>query len=82
MDHGEVRRLLRAWILTHSKSAAPPSEFTDETPILETGLLSSLDVVELILYVESLTGVEVDIESLEPQALENMNSLFAYFLRE
>ena len=51
----------------------------DDAPILESGLLSSLDVVELIVFMESMKGEEVDVDSIEPEALENLDSLFETF---
>ena len=51
----------------------------DQTPILESGILSSLDVVELIVFVESLRGEEVDVESIEPEMLTNVDTLYTTF---
>jgi acyl carrier protein len=51
----------------------------DQTPILESGILSSLDVVELILFVESLRGEEVDVDRIEPESLTNIDTLYDTF---
>ena len=48
----------------------------DRTKILEEGLLSSLDIVELILFIESLRGDEVDVDALEPEVFADIDSLF------
>jgi hypothetical protein len=53
----------------------------DQTPILQAGLLSSLDVVELVLFVENLRGSEVDVDRIEPEALTNVDSLYEAFFR-
>lgn len=53
----------------------------DRTPILESGILSSLDVVELVIFIESLRGEEVDVDSIEPEALLNVDSLFETFFK-
>jgi acyl carrier protein len=44
--------------------------------------LSSLDIVELILFIESLRGSEVDQDSIEPESLTNIDSLYANFFLE
>ena len=54
-------------------------QFCDDTPILGAGLLSSLDVVELILFIESLRGSEVDVDSIEPEALTSIDTLCSTF---
>ena len=81
MDEAEIRGQLREWIRAHARGGSSP-ELDDETPILEDGLLSSLDVVELILFVEELRGEEVDVESLEPEVMESVNTLYDAFFRK
>ena len=56
MTETEIRTRLRDWILDRS-NAPPGTELNDDTLILESGLLSSLDVVELVLFVENLNGL-------------------------
>ena len=57
------------------------TELKDDTPILESGLLSSLDVVELILFIENLKGAEVDVDDIEPEVLTNVNTIYDGFFR-
>ena len=78
MSENEIRTHLRKWILERAQ-AGPGKVLEDETPILDTGLLSSLDVVELILYVESLKGEEVDVDDIQPEILTNINTLYEGF---
>jgi len=54
-------------------------DFDDRTPILESGLLSSLDVVELIVFIESLLGEEVDVDAIEPESLSDVATLYETF---
>ena len=78
MVEDEIREELRGWILDRA-SAAEERLSSDELPILEEGLLSSLDIVEFILFIESLRGEEVDIESIEPEVFTNVNTLYEAF---
>ncbi|MBM4337391.1 MAG: natural product biosynthesis carrier protein [Deltaproteobacteria bacterium] len=80
MQESEIRKQLRAWILRRSQSKAK-TELADDTPILESGLLSSLDVVELILFIENLKGAEVDVDDIEPEVLTNVNTIYDGFFR-
>jgi acyl carrier protein len=79
-SEAEIRKALREWIVTRAQ-ASPGRELQDDTPILAPGLLSSLDVVELILFIESLRGEEVEVERIEPEALTDVNTLYDTFFR-
>ena len=71
---------MRDWIAQHAKK--PFDEFDDQTQILEQGILSSLDIVEFVLFIESLRGEEVDVEDIEPDVFTNIDSLFVAFFPE
>jgi acyl carrier protein len=77
MSESEIRDQLRAWVLDRARDK--PSNLTDETPLLETGLLSSMDVVDLILFVEQLRGDEVDVDELQPEAVGSVNAIYSAF---
>lgn len=78
MQELEVRVKLRGWIAKHAKKALA-TEFSDETPLLEMGILSSLDIVEFMLFIEDLRGNEVDPDAIEPEAFTNISTLYATF---
>ncbi len=78
MDAKMIRDELRSWILERS-GASPDRLTTDDTPILDDGLLSSLDVVEFILFIESLREEEVDIEAIEPEVFTSIDTLMEAF---
>jgi acyl carrier protein len=81
MDESNIRTRLREWILDQAKGKAPAA-FDDRTPLLETGLLSSLDIVEFVLFIEELLGDEVDPDDIEPEAFTNIDSLWAGFFSD
>lgn len=78
-DETEVRRQLRQWIVQHAKK--PANDLNDETKILEEGIVSSLDIVELVLYIENLRGNEVDTEDIDPEVFTSVNTLYEAFFR-
>lgn len=78
MDEKGIREELRIWILERS-GAAPDRLSRDDQPILDEGLLSSLDVVEFILFIESLREEEVDIEAIEPEVFNSIDTLVEAF---
>ncbi len=78
MQESDVRTKLRDWILKHAKTA-PSSAFSDQTLLLEEGILSSLDIVEFVLFIESLRGEDVDVDDIEPEVFTSIDTLVAAF---
>lgn len=79
MHELECRGRLKAWIKKRAK-LADDVVLRDDTPVLEAGLLTSLDVAQLFLFIESLRGEEVDLARIEPEVLTSVDTLYAAFL--
>lgn len=78
MTETEIRQQLRTWIVNRTRDM--PNGLRDDTPILESGILTSLDVVELILFIENLRGgVEVSVDALEATAFHDINTIYRTF---
>ena len=75
----DLRRRLKSWIVEHAK--VPANDLSDDTPILEQGILSSLDIVEFVLFIESLRGDEVDVSDIDPSVFTSVDTLYAAFFR-
>jgi acyl carrier protein len=74
----EVRDKLRTWIARHTKKGLP-ANFDDGTAVLELGILSSLDVVEFVLFIEDLRGQEVDPDRIGPEAFASIDTIYSAF---
>lgn len=81
MSQEEIKSTLRRWIISNSKSQEA-STMTDETPIIERRILSSLQVMDLILYIESLRTSPLDPESLKPGVFSSVNKIYEAFFHE
>jgi acyl carrier protein len=79
MNEIVVKQQLRDWIVNRSKIPVVEGQLDDDTPIIEAGYLSSLDIVEFVLYIESLRGEEVDLDDLEPEVFESTNTMYQTF---
>jgi acyl carrier protein len=78
MEEAQARNKLRDWILKHAKTP-PGAAFSDQTPLLEGGILSSLDIVEFVLFIESLRGEDVDVDDIDPRVFTSIDTLHAAF---
>ncbi len=50
----------------------------DETPLLESGILDSLSLLQLVVFLEEKFGITVGDTDLLPQNFETVNSICAY----
>lgn len=74
MSDVDIRKRLREWIEERTARRV-----ADDTLIFETGLLSSMDVVELILFVETLMADEIDLEIMDPEVFASIDTIVAGF---
>lgn len=72
---------LRAWILEHGKRIEP-AELRDDTPLLERRILTSLQLADLLLFLEELRGAPVELEGLSGAAFRDLASMVKAFLPE
>lgn len=81
MTRAEIIDRLRCWIATKDGRVVA-AEIGDETPIVERRLLSSLQVMNLMLYIEELRGEPIDPESLRPGAFRSLAAIYQQFFAE
>lgn len=65
------------WIRNHSKASGEPLEY--DTPIVESGHLDSAGVLELVFYLEELSGREIDVDELSPESFTDINAISRNF---
>ena len=78
MTAREASRTLRGWIVRRSATDVA-GMLRSDTPLFEHGILSSFDVVELILLIEELRGAPVDPERIVPESLRDVRSICRAF---
>ena len=80
MNHVEVeiRRSIRDW-LSKASPAVPPPGIEDHTPLLEQKVITSLQLAELMLYLEQLRGRPIDIEELRPGTFRSVDAIWTGF---
>ena len=71
---------LRDWVLAHAAAPVPAEALDARTPLLDSGLLTSFQVMELILFLEELTGRPVDVGRLQAGAFRDLDTIGRLFL--
>lgn len=74
----DVKSQLREWISSASKKAEKIA-VADDTPIIEQRIITSLQVMDLILYIEQLTDRPIDAEDLKPGTFKDINTIYKNF---
>jgi acyl carrier protein len=74
----EFRHALRDWIVRTSGKVGK-DELSDDMPIMERRIITSVQVMDLILFIEETTGNAVDVEQLKPGAFRDINEIVARF---
>lgn len=79
-DAPSVRETLRNWITEHSRKTLG-SPLGDDTALIEQGILSSVQVMDVILLIERLRNRPVDVAELKPGSFRDLNSIMKTFFQ-
>lgn len=76
VEEGELIVSIEKWI-RHTRDAAHsgPTEMTEETDLIASGILDSLGFIELMLHLETLTEEKIDLNDADPKDFTTMRGL-------
>lgn len=74
----ETKEAIRSWVMEKSKSEKC-ADLNFETPLLENRIISSLQVMDMLLFMEKLSGRKIDVKDLEPGVFKNIDSIYNNF---
>lgn len=74
----DVRDALRQWIANTSGKAST-QDLADDTPLFRSGVLKSVQVSDLILYIEELAERAVDVEQIKPGVFRDIDTIYRNF---
>ena len=74
----EIRATLRDWVV-RTNGKVSPADIRDDTPILERRIVKSLDIMDLILFLEELRGRPIDVEKLKPGVFRDIDAIWENF---
>jgi acyl carrier protein len=81
MDASAIKTRVRQFITT-TFYVPDPSEVTDTVSFLETGIVDSTGVLEIIGFLQSEFGVTVEDHEILPDNLDSLLSIAAYVERK
>ncbi|MCZ6813946.1 MAG: hypothetical protein O7F14_07815 [Alphaproteobacteria bacterium] len=76
MSEEEIKQQLRDWVVGKSKTA---ESVADDTPIIEQRVITSMQVMDLILFIEKLRGRPIDAAKLQKGVFRDINTIYGNF---
>lgn len=73
-----IKQQLRLWI-SQCQSEIKAEDILDTTPLIADKLISSVQVLDLILYLEHLGAEELNPEKLNPKSFQSIQSIYENF---
>jgi acyl carrier protein len=74
----EIRQSLRDWIVKKN-GKIEPEDLNDQTAIIEQRIISSLQVMDLIFFLEQLSGNPIEVDDLKPGVFRDIDSIYRNF---
>ena len=71
------RDRIRSVVLSLLARAGPPGDLGDGDPLLTSGRLQSLDVIEIVTHLESEHGLDFEDYVFDPDDFESVDSIVA-----
>jgi acyl carrier protein len=80
-DSNGLHSRIRSFIL-EKFPAARKRQLNDELPLLETGIVDSLGVLDVIGFLEQAFHIKIDDDELTPDNFANLRSMVAFVERK
>ena len=74
-----VRAKLREWVCEAAETT--PDQITDETALLDSSLVSSMQLVELVMLIEDLREEAIEYGEIGPSSFQDINTIYTTFGR-
>lgn len=76
-----VKTRIRDWILAKNPQV-DAAALQDDTALLEQKILTSIQIMDLILFLEHLQERPLDIDQVQPENFHSVNTICAAFFAE
>lgn len=63
-QHMHIRNALRAYVVDNFLYMQPDREFSDDAPLIRSGVIDSLGILEVVAFVEETWNVTVDVSGI------------------
>lgn len=74
----EIRTNLRDFIVDGFLLGRDPKELSDDSSLLDMGIIDSTGVLELVGHLEATFGITIEDDELVPDNLDSINNLIKF----
>lgn len=78
VNEGTLKAALRDW-LAQQNPGVDPAVIQDDTPLIEQRLLTSIQVMDLALFLEDQLGAPLDMTRLKKGAFASVDAIWTTF---
>ena len=78
----EIRTRLRAFVLDELLFGDAGAMLADDDSFIDTGTIDSTGVLEVVTFVETAFGVQVEDREMVPENLDSIDRLVAFIVRK
>jgi acyl carrier protein len=78
----EIRDSVREYILKNYLFTTDASSLRDDVSLMQTGVIDSTGVLELIMFLQEQFGLEVADEEMLPENLDSVQAITAFVKRK
>lgn len=78
----DIKKQIRSFVVERFLLGEDGVELTDDASFLETGVVDSTGVLEMVTYLEETFGIKVEDDELIPENLDSITNLSAYVERK
>lgn len=76
IDENQLSHMVKEWIRQHAEAeASDVAPIDDDVNLLDTGVLDSMGFIELLGYIQTITGRKIDLLELDPSAYTSLRGL-------
>ena len=80
MNPGAVVKKVREYVIENLLVGDEEAEFSDDQSFLETGMIDSTGILEVILFLENEFDLEISDEEMVPENLDSVASIGRFVL--
>ncbi len=73
-----MKEIIRSFVLENYMYGAAPEELDDAVSFLESGIMDSTGIMELVMFLEEEFEIKVQDAEMVPENLDSVNNLVKY----
>lgn len=73
-----IKQKLRNYVLDNFLFSDNPDDLDDDDSFMDTGIIDSTGILELIEFLEEEVGIKIEDEEMTPDNLDSVNRIVAF----